>query len=132
MKTKMNHLPGAVLSLLDIVIHTSRSVFASAVGARRLLAVAAGAFLTLGYMSETFGGTLKCTCAWMVADKTTYLLTAQLTTSQRQVLHAKNFNELPATARPLYLQSVAYAVGIMIGSNALPSTAALTDYLQTV
>jgi len=68
-----------------------------------------------------------------VPDLTISLLTAQLTTAQRQALHAQNFTQLPVSARAAYLQTVAYAVGFQVASNGnLPTSAMLAQHLKTV
>src|SRR4051812_5549486 len=51
---------------------------------------------------------------WWLAQRSTELLTTSLTITQRQVLHAANFTECPASIRPMYLRAVAFDVGTMI------------------
>jgi hypothetical protein len=66
----------------------------------------------------------------LVTDLTTQLLSAPLTTAQRQVLHAENFRKLPSELRPIYLHVVAYAVGCKVASGGqLPTTEMLAYHL---
>ena len=51
--------------------------------------------------------------------------------TRRQAFQAQTFNGLPSSARATYLCVVAYAVGIMVGSDGQPpSSAALAQYMQ--
>jgi hypothetical protein len=52
-----------------------------------------------------------------VPAMTIYLLTAFVTTPQRQALHARNFCELPIAVRAVYLHCVAYAIGYTVVCN---------------
>lgn len=68
-----------------------------------------------------------------VPDMTIYLLTAPLTTVQRQVVHAQNFNQLAPSMRPLYLHAVAFSVAFGVASDGeLPTRQMLGEYLQSV
>jgi hypothetical protein len=66
-----------------------------------------------------------------VARAAAYLVTAPLTTTQVQVLHAQNFNQLPPSLRPLYLHAVAFQVGVIVAADAPLPASALVEYLQT-
>ena len=82
--------------------------------------------------AQTTSTTIPVEVYQKIADMTTQLLTAPLTTAQRQALHAKNFNQLPASQRALYLYAVAFEVGIMVASGGRTlSSAALAEYLKT-
>lgn len=100
---------------------------------KQLLTVSVGAFVALCATLNAYTQTTvySVNIVGCVPDMTTYLLTATLTTAQRQALHAKNFNQLAPSARPLYLHAVAYDVGIMVGSGQPLSSAALANYLKT-
>jgi hypothetical protein len=68
-----------------------------------------------------------------VPDMTIQLLTAPLTTTQRQMLHAQNFNSLPLFARPVYLHSVAYAIGFKMASNGyVPTSAMIAEHFESI
>jgi hypothetical protein len=99
---------------------------------RRFLATSVVALLA-------FGATLNAQTVYSVnivgcvPDMTINLLTARLTTAQRQALHAQNFNQLPPSARAVYLHTVAYAVGFMVGSGAqVPDSTVLVNHLENV
>jgi hypothetical protein len=65
-----------------------------------------------------------------VPAKAIYLLTAFLTTPQRQALHARNFCGLPMAARAVYLHCVAYAIGYTVVSNGrMPNAGMLSEHL---
>jgi hypothetical protein len=53
----------------------------------------------------------------VIAEKTTTLLTAPLTVTQRQVLHLRNFTQLPSATQPLYLYAVAVDTAFVVGSG---------------
>ena len=63
-----------------------------------------------------------------VPDMTIYLLTAPVTTAQRQALHAQNFNQLAPSVRPIYLHTVAYGVGLMV-TGQVPTSTMLANHL---
>lgn len=65
-----------------------------------------------------------------VPDMTTYLLTAPLTTAQRQLVHARNFNQLSPSARAIYLHAVAFDIGIIVRTGQALTSANLAAYLQ--
>src|SRR5688500_8514126 len=93
-----------------------------------------GVFLVLCSMPNTAAQAVySVNIVGVVANKTKQLLSTPLTTEQRQVLHAKNFSQLHPLARPLYLRGVAYSVGfiVQLDGEALPSSAALADYLES-
>jgi hypothetical protein len=65
-----------------------------------------------------------------VLAKAIYLLTAFLTTPQRQALHARNFCDLPMATRAVYLYCVAYAIGYTVISNGrMPNAGTLSEHL---
>ena len=86
--------------------------------------------------SATVGARADCyptNIVQLVTDKTTTLLAAPLTVSQRQVLHAQNFSQLPATARALYLHAVGYAISFAVAANGqTPSPVLLAQHLFSV
>jgi hypothetical protein len=106
-------------------------IFAWANPVEQLLAL--GALVAFCSMPNTAALVYSINIVGVVADRTTELLTAPLTTEQRQVLHAKNFSQLPTSARPLYLRGVAYSIGFIVQSDgeALPSSATVADYLES-
>lgn len=65
-----------------------------------------------------------------IPDMTTYLLTAPLTTAQRQLVHARNFNQLTPSARAIYLHAVAFDIGIIVRTGQALTSANLAAYLQ--
>jgi hypothetical protein len=68
----------------------------------------------------------------IISNMAVQLLTAPLTAAQRQVLHAQNFNSLPPAARPVYLHSVAYAIGFAVSSNGqVPDSKTLQAHLAS-
>src|SRR5262245_750817 len=141
MNTTIRDFLGAVKRLL---VNSGSTRPATGLVSNRVLAAAAGALVALGCLSNAPAQTVyTVNIVGLIANKTTYLLSAPLTTRQRQTLHAQNFNQLPASARPLYLRAVAYAVGSITavdvayavgstkdieGESSL-SAAALADYL---
>jgi len=91
----------------------------------------AGAFLGLCSISDISAQTVySVNIVGCVADKTTQLLTAPLTTEQRQALHANNFNQLAPLGQAYYLRSVAYEVGIIARYDGALCSVALAQYLQ--
>ena len=99
---------------------------------KRLLAASFGTLLAIcAALSARAQLVYSINIVGCVPERTTYLLTAPLTIQQRQVVHAETFNRLAPAARALYLRTVAYAVGIMVGSGGQPpSSAALAEYIQ--
>jgi hypothetical protein len=68
-----------------------------------------------------------------VPAKAIYLLTAFVTTPQRQALHARNFCNLPIAVRAVYLHCVAYAIGYTVISNGrMPNCGTLAAHLTDV
>lgn len=67
----------------------------------------------------------------VVSDAAIHLLTAPLTITQRQMLHAANFNEFPPSLRPLYIHAVALGVGAELRGNGDFLVAHLAEYLQS-
>lgn len=68
----------------------------------------------------------------LVARMTTHVLTAKMTTVQRQTLHANYFRQLAPADQAMYLFAVAYDLGIMmkLAGNSL-SSAALAACLRS-
>jgi hypothetical protein len=103
---------------------SSRPLRAVKRAGRCLAAVAAAALLLLAGAQpsravnpDDLGDFLK------VSDLATRLLNAPMTEPQRQLAHARNFNQLPAAERALYLRAVACAVGhaVASGGDILPA-----------
>jgi hypothetical protein len=103
------------------------------IAVKRLLAVTIGTLLMACAPSRADAQVYSQNAVGYVSDMTTHLLTARLTTAERQALHAKNFNQLAPSARVLYLFAVAFEMGIMVRSDdGQPlSSEALAEYLQT-
>ena len=100
---------------------------------KRLLAASVGVILAVSATLSLHAAdpVVSANIVGCVPDMTTYLLTSPLTTAQRQALHAKNFNQLPASQRALYLRAVTFDVGIMAVSGGPPlSSAALAECLK--
>ena len=102
---------------------------------KRLLAASFGTLLVIcaTLSANAHGLVYSVNIVGCVPDMTTYLLTAPLTTAQRQALHAQNFNQLPPSARAAYLHAVAYAVSFAVASDGkVPTAAMLAEHLKTV
>ena len=102
----------------------------------RSLAVCAGALIVLfgasGARAQQ-GLVYSVNIVGCVPDMTINLLTAPLTTAQRQALHAQNFNQLPPSARAVYLHAVAYAVSFAVASNGeFPTSERLAQHLKDI
>jgi hypothetical protein len=98
---------------------------------KQLLAVCAGALVVLcGTLSTQAQTVYSVNIVGCVPDMTITLLTAPLTTAQRQALHAQNFKQLAPSARALYLRVVAYAVGIILVGSELEELP-LAEYLKS-
>jgi hypothetical protein len=70
---------------------------------------------------------------WFVPPLVTNLLAAPLTDAERQMLHAQNFNQLPASAQVAYLHTVAFAIGsVFVSGGNLPTAVMLEAHLKTV
>jgi hypothetical protein len=97
------------------------------------LAITAGTVIALCATFSASAQTATTAPVGLVADITTKLLSAPLTTAQRQALHAQNFYSMPTDTRPVYLHSVAYAIGYTVASRGqLPSSEVLMNHLKTV
>src|SRR6185503_20364192 len=108
--------------------------FILASGVKTLMAVSAALLFALCTPPSARGQTVySVNIVGCVPDITIELLTAPLTTAQRQALHAQNFKQLAPAMRPIYLHAVAYAVGFAVASDGqLPPVAMLKQHLQTV
>jgi hypothetical protein len=101
---------------------------------KRLLASTTGALL-IGATPDTAAQIVySVNIVGCVPPMTINLLTASLTSSQRQMLHAQNFHQLPLAARAYYLHAVAYAAGLAVVSDGFKPEhgTALSQHLENI
>lgn len=101
---------------------------------RQLRAVCVGVLVVLGGASSLPAQTVySVNIVGCVPDMTINLLTAPLTTAQRQALNAQNFYQLPPSARAVYLHTVAYAVSFAVASGGeFPTSERLAQHLKDI
>src|SRR5215213_10155433 len=113
MKTTQKTHNSTTTAKMPVPTMFSRTKWLLAASIGTLLAVCA----TISVHAQTTATTTPTGVYQKIADITTQLLAAPLTSGQRQVLHAQNFNQLAPSARAAYLHTVAYAIGYAVASG---------------